>query len=77
MHIDMTRGSIMKSMLRFAVPMVLGNLVVGADRLDFCGYCRNRLLYHEAEKIIWPENLNLWVIMHILFNTSDFGITIL
>lgn len=27
MHTDMTQGSIMKSMLRFAVPMVLGNLL--------------------------------------------------
>lgn len=27
MHTDMTRGPIMKSMLRFAFPMVLGNLL--------------------------------------------------
>lgn len=35
MHIDMTRGPIMKSMLRFAVPMVLGNLVVGYNAYTF------------------------------------------
>ncbi len=27
MHTDMTHGPIMKSMLRFAIPMVLGNLL--------------------------------------------------